>query len=229
MTTSLSSSSSSSSSTTVSSYGPTNFSVVPRSAAGYVSIRYVPRQTAAQLVACLRRHVSRVFAETGSSNVVDVSVRSSSSWWVADAGSALIQCAEVAMERVWGMRPLHVQEGGTMPVAAELENLLNAPAVLLPFGQSSDQTHLPNERMRVLNLARGRDVVKEMLFEMGKRGILLLPTQTQKGAETEIHSSSQKGTGTGTGAPETLIGGGEYYPPRRTGDPTTHSVIHDGE
>lgn len=32
----------------------------------------------------------------------------------------------------WGSPPLLVREGGTMPVASELERLLGAPAVLLP-------------------------------------------------------------------------------------------------
>ena len=53
--------------------------------------------------------------------------------------SELVHCVDAAIERVWGQRPRHVREGGTMPVTSELENLLKAPAVLVPFGQASDR------------------------------------------------------------------------------------------
>ena len=33
-----------------------------------------------------------------------------------------------------------------MPITAFLEDLLKAPAIHLPLGQSSDNAHLPNER-----------------------------------------------------------------------------------
>jgi acetylornithine deacetylase/succinyl-diaminopimelate desuccinylase-like protein len=50
-----------------------------------------------------------------------------------------------------------------MPVASALEKLLGAPAMLLPMGQSSDNCHLSNERIRRLNLLRGKNVVKKFL------------------------------------------------------------------
>ena len=57
--------------------------------------------------------------------------------------------------------------GGTMPVASALEKLLGAPSLLLPMGQSSDNCHLANERMRRANLLKGKNVVKHLLAELG--------------------------------------------------------------
>ena len=50
-----------------------------------------------------------------------------------------------------------------MPVASALEKLLDAPALLLPMGQSSDNCHLSNERIRRVNLIRGKNVVKALM------------------------------------------------------------------
>eukprot|EP00951_Prasinocladus_malaysianus_P036535 scaffold385714_cov35-Prasinocladus_malaysianus.AAC.1 len=50
---------------------------------------------------------------------------------------------------------------------ATLEKILQAPAIMLPFGQSSDNPHLANERIRGVNLVRGKNVVRHFLEEAG--------------------------------------------------------------
>lgn len=52
------------------------------------------------------------------------------------------------------------------PVASLLEKLLGAPALLVPFGQASDNCHLANERLQRTNLLRGKNVVKNLLLEL---------------------------------------------------------------
>ncbi|CAL8463359.1 g2893 [Coccomyxa elongata] len=145
-------------------FGPTRFSVIPRSAVGNVSVRFVPDQDAGQLIAALRAHVEAAFAVLGSSNTVGVRVKSVGDWWEADPESKLFKMAERALTREWGRQPLFVREGGTMPVASALEKMLGAPALLVPFGQSSDACHLANERLQRINLVRGKNVIKNLLY-----------------------------------------------------------------
>lgn len=71
------------------------------------------------------------------------------------------QTAESALSKVWGVRPLYIREGGTIPLTSYMEKMLCAPALLLPLGQASDAAHLHNERIRLENLKKGKDVVKE--------------------------------------------------------------------
>ena len=52
------------------------------------------------------------------------------------------------------------------PVASTLEKLLGAPALLVPFGQSSDNCHLANERLQRVNLLRSKNVIKNLLLEL---------------------------------------------------------------
>ncbi len=80
------------------------------------------------------------------------------------------------MRREWGCDPLYVREGGTMPVAGVLERLLGAPAIMVPMGQSSDAPHLANERIRRLNLIKGKAVVRALLEEVAG----LRPQQQQQ-------------------------------------------------
>ncbi len=87
-------------------------------------------------------------------------------WWEADPKSQLFQMAERAVRREWGLDPLYVREGGTMPVASLIEKMLGAPALMIPMGQSSDSCHLANERLRRLNLIKGKNVVRHLLEEV---------------------------------------------------------------
>ncbi|KAI0465857.1 WD domain-containing protein [Xylaria cf. heliscus] len=57
-------------------------------------------------------------------------------------------------------RPLYIREGGSIPAIRFLEKEFNAPAAHLPCGQASDSAHLVNERLRVLNLSKSREIFR---------------------------------------------------------------------
>eukprot|EP00955_Chlamydomonas_euryale_P039896 351538-Chlamydomonas_euryale.AAC.8 len=56
-------------------FGPTRFSVIPRTAVAKVSVRFVPNQDAMHVAAAIERHVVSEFGKLGSSNAIDVKVR----------------------------------------------------------------------------------------------------------------------------------------------------------
>ena len=63
-------------------------------------------------------------------------------------------------------KPLYIREGGSIPAISFLERELNAPAAMFPMGQASDNAHLGNERMRVENLYKGREVLKKVFSQL---------------------------------------------------------------
>jgi Cys-Gly metallodipeptidase DUG1 len=150
-------------------FGPTRFSVIPRTAVAKVSVRFVPNQDPAKIISAIHTHIESEFAKLGSQNTISVQVESCGSWWQAEQGSSAMKMVEGAVEREWGCRPMFVREGGTMPVARVLEELLGAPAIMVPMGQASDAPHLANERMRRTNLFRGRNVIRRLLEDLWRR------------------------------------------------------------
>ncbi|KIV80675.1 hypothetical protein PV11_08160 [Exophiala sideris] len=62
--------------------------------------------------------------------------------------------------------PLFIREGGSIPALSFLEHEFDAPAAMFPMGQASDNAHLDNERMRVENLWKGRDVLKQVFSKL---------------------------------------------------------------
>ena len=59
-------------------------------------------------------------------------------------------------------RPLYIREGGTIPAIRFLEKEFAAPAAQLPCGQASDNAHLANERIRLLNLYNSRKIFRKV-------------------------------------------------------------------
>ncbi|KAJ5225700.1 hypothetical protein N7468_006925 [Penicillium chermesinum] len=58
------------------------------------------------------------------------------------------------------VKPIFIREGGSIPTIRFLEKEFSAPAANLPCGQASDNAHLDNERMRVENLYKSRDIFR---------------------------------------------------------------------
>jgi di- and tripeptidase len=66
-----------------------------------------------------------------------------------------------------GRKPLYIREGGSIPSIRFLEKEFNAPAAHLPCGQASDAAHLDNERLRVANLTKSREIFRKVFGRLG--------------------------------------------------------------
>ena len=64
------------------------------------------------------------------------------------------------------LKPLYIREGGSIPVIRFLEKEFDAPAAQLPCGQSTDNAHLDNERLRLLNLYNSRKIFRKVFEEL---------------------------------------------------------------
>ena len=84
------------------------------------------------------------------------------------------QAAARAIEATFGVEPLFIREGGSVPVCASFESILGLATVLLGFAPSDGQFHAPNEWMWMANyetgirtIARYWDEVSEL--SLGRR------------------------------------------------------------
>ncbi|OAS99444.1 peptidase family M20/M25/M40 protein [Blastomyces dermatitidis ER-3] len=68
------------------------------------------------------------------------------------------------------IQPIYIREGGSIPTIRYLEKEFNAPAAHLPCGQASDHAHLDNERLRVENLYKSREIMTRVFRDLGKDG-----------------------------------------------------------
>ncbi|KAL8920673.1 MAG: hypothetical protein Q9208_006155 [Pyrenodesmia sp. 3 TL-2023] len=66
--------------------------------------------------------------------------------------------------RSW--KPLLIREGGSIPAIRFLEQEFKAPAAHLPCGQASDKAHLDNERLRLSNLYKSKEIFKRVFRDL---------------------------------------------------------------
>ena len=142
-------------------------SVIPKRVSALVTVRTVPDQSPERLVKMFVKHVKSCFKMNLSPNILDIAHLSSGDWWLGNPSSPFFASAHNAIEKVWGVPPLYVREGGTLATTRYLEETLKASALHLPLGQASDSAHMLNERLRLLNLFNGREVMKEIILSFG--------------------------------------------------------------
>jgi len=144
---------------------------------GKVSLRHVPDQSVPKIVQMFKDYLTEEFAKMNTGNKLKIDCVRSGDWWLGDPSNTFYRAASTAIEEVWGMKPIFIREGGTIPITSFLEKSLQAPALLLPLGQSSDSAHLKNERLRLENLIKGKEVFKYFFKEIGRSG----PNNRHKG------------------------------------------------
>ena len=66
-------------------------------------------------------------------------------------------------------KPLYIREGGSIPAIRFLEKEFDAPAAHFPCGQASDSAHLDNERLRLVNLYKSKDIFKRVFRELPQK------------------------------------------------------------
>jgi di- and tripeptidase len=62
-----------------------------------------------------------------------------------------------------------IREGGSIPTVPWLEDFFNCPAIHFPMGQSSDQAHLKNERIRLRNLQAGKSIIRNFFIQLSAK------------------------------------------------------------
>jgi acetylornithine deacetylase/succinyl-diaminopimelate desuccinylase-like protein len=77
-----------------------------------------------------------------------------------------MQAATVALEEVYGKRPVFLREGGSIPIAALFDEVLLVPVVLMGFGLPDDNPHAPNEKFDLDQFYNGVRAVASFLQRM---------------------------------------------------------------
>lgn len=158
-------------------------SLVSSHASAAISFRLVPGQEVEDVIRSLTCFLEEKFAELESGNTFSLKINNVAEPWLGDTSNAVFRTLEGAVMEAWKdafeseagkagkrrsvgngtgsskpKRPLYIREGGSIPAIRFLEKEFGAPAAHLPCGQSSDSAHLDNERLRIVNLLKAREI-----------------------------------------------------------------------
>jgi len=153
----------------IESTGPKSATVIPGAIKAQLSLRIVPDQELEALADLLKEFLSTTFGTFQSPNILKISVDHTADWWLGKLDDSWFQSLEGAVQEVWGVEPLRIREGGSIPSVPFLEKEFGCHALHLPMGQSSDRAHLPNERISLSNLQKGKAVVEHFLMNLSMK------------------------------------------------------------
>lgn len=83
-----------------------------------------------------------------------------------DPENSYFRAAVRALEKTYGKGPLLTREGGSIPVAALFNEILQIPVILMGFGLPDDNLHAPNEKFSLEQFRRGIKTVALFLKEI---------------------------------------------------------------
>lgn len=153
--------------------GPNNNSVIPQSAKASISIRVVPNQDLVKIKKSLISFLSDQFGQLNSDNEFGINIFHEAEPWLGDPSNLVYKILYDKIKLNWStaeheVEPFYIREGGSIPSIRFLEKCFNAPAAQIPCGQASDNAHLTNEKLRIINLYKLRAILTDTLRELGQ-------------------------------------------------------------
>jgi acetylornithine deacetylase/succinyl-diaminopimelate desuccinylase-like protein len=133
--------------------GPGQKTVVPSEAHAKITCRLVPDQEPDEIVALVSRHLeSNVPAGTRLTIApADHGARPAH----INRDNVVLKAAESALKATYGVAPLIVRMGGTVPVAEIFQRVMGLDTVYFSFSTGDEDFHSPNEFFRLHRLHEG--------------------------------------------------------------------------
>ena len=120
--------------------------IIPSWASAKFTFRTVPNMNPEKI----RAHVEEfVNSHVPAGIKVDLNYQQGSGGMVAPLTGRFVVAASEVLEKVYGVKPLFVRDGGSIPIVAKLRTELNAETVLVGFGLEDDAIHSPNEKFNL--------------------------------------------------------------------------------
>lgn len=130
--------------------------VLPSKAYAKISMRLVPNQKSENITKLFEKY----FHEIAPDSVrVKVTPHHGGEAAVVSTGSVAYKAAEKAMEESWGKTPIPTREGGSIPIVALFQKVLELDSILLGFGLDEDAIHSPNESYGLFNYYKGIETI----------------------------------------------------------------------
>lgn len=147
--------------------GPGQKTVIPAVAHAKITCRLVPDQDPAEVIALVTHHLethvppgTRLSITPGDHGARPASIR---------ADHFALVAADAALNAVYGVRPLIVRMGGTVPIAELFQRHMRLETVFFSFSTADEDFHAPNEFFRIHRLHEGLEAWTHYLTILGDR------------------------------------------------------------
>lgn len=145
--------------------GPGFKTVLPAKAMAKISCRLVPHQDPDSIFKLVSERIRHIAPPTVQ---VECRPHSGGRPVLVNRDTPFMQAASRAYEKVWGVKPVFNRAGGSIPVVADVQQVLGLPVILMSLGLHSDLAHGPNEHLLIECFEKGIDTSIYALHEFGR-------------------------------------------------------------
>jgi acetylornithine deacetylase/succinyl-diaminopimelate desuccinylase-like protein len=140
--------------------------IIPAEAHAKITMRLVANQSPHEILQLFSQYVMSIAPDDVT---VSVQLESDMAWPASTAiDSREIVIAHRIYRTVWGIDPVLVPGGGSIPVVATLQQELGVPVVLMGFGLPDSGVHAPNECFSLDQFHRGIEAVIRYYYALAE-------------------------------------------------------------
>ena len=126
--------------------------IIPAYAVAKISTRLVPDQDPKAVYEGMKAYLKENTPETVR---WELDYMSGAPAYINEGDTPGLDLFINALEETWGIEPLMKREGGSIPVATSMKNILGVDSIITGFGLPDDQIHSPNERVHLPTHRKG--------------------------------------------------------------------------
>jgi len=130
--------------------------VIASKAYAKISMRLVPHQEWEEITELFTKHFLSIAPKSVK---VKVTPHHGGQGYVTPIDSVGYKAASKAYQDTFGINPIPVRSGGSIPIVALFEQELKSKTILMGFGLDSDAIHSPNEHFGVFNYLKGIETI----------------------------------------------------------------------
>lgn len=143
--------------------GPGPKTIIPQKAGAKISSRLVGDQDPNDIFDKLKKYIESITPPTVK---VKVSLLTTGKPALFPINIPEMQAAAHAYEKGWGATPVFTRGGGSIPVVAEIADMMKIPVVMMGYGLDDDGLHSPNEKYSLEMFQRGIETAIVYLEEL---------------------------------------------------------------
>ncbi|MDP6054847.1 MAG: M20/M25/M40 family metallo-hydrolase, partial [Candidatus Latescibacteria bacterium] len=117
-----------------------------------VSMRLVPNQDPEVIAQAFEAYVKKL---APSSVKINILRHGTGKPILTPRDHPAVKAVDQAITQGFGISPVYIREGGSIPVVATFQERLGLPTVLMGFGLPDCDAHAPNEKFNLKNFYRG--------------------------------------------------------------------------
>jgi acetylornithine deacetylase/succinyl-diaminopimelate desuccinylase-like protein len=130
--------------------------VLPSKAYAKISMRLVPGQSSDEITEKFQKHFESIAPDAVR---VKVTPHHGGEPFLIPTNFPAYQAASKAMETTFGVTPIPVRGGGSIPITSMFDAELGLKSVLMGFGLATDDIHSPDEHYGIFNYLKGIETI----------------------------------------------------------------------